>query len=185
MPMNQGFPAHRIRLVFCIGSEGAATAIWPGTSAGSQIAVPSRLDERKPASWSGRCRGGRGDRPGTSRAGKNPSGREPIKLAGAYKTKIGNCLILWTCLRHGRPGVPIEVKREYSGHQISVRIASLDDPSSKLYIDEKVVDTSKNQMGRGTLLRGAITDDRKTHIVEIKRPFVFITPAILVDGKKI
>jgi hypothetical protein len=81
--------------------------------------------------------------------------------------------------------MPIEVKREYAGHQIVVRIASGDDPSSKLYIDGNIADTSKIQMGRGALLRGAIHRDGNTHIVEIKRPFLFMTPTILVDGKKI
>jgi hypothetical protein len=75
----------------------------------------------------------------------------------------------------------IEAKCVFKGHQIVVRIA-LDEPSAKLYIDGKVVDTSEARSGRGSLLRGAIEDSEKTHLVEVKRIAVFTTPKIFIDG---
>ena len=81
--------------------------------------------------------------------------------------------------------MPIEVKRSFAGHQMAVRISAFDQNSSKLYIDGKVVDTTSNQFGRGTLLRGVITEKRKTHIVEVRRIFPFTKPRIFVDDEEV
>jgi hypothetical protein len=77
-----------------------------------------------------------------------------------------------------------EVERKYAGHQIVVKIAITDTPVSRLYIDGKVVDTSANSTARsGALLRGSITENEKTHIVEIKRIWPFTNPAVFMDGE--
>ncbi|MGJ0512782.1 hypothetical protein [Methylocystis sp.] len=77
----------------------------------------------------------------------------------------------------------IEVKCAFDGHEIVVRIAEFDTPTAKLYIDGKVVDSSEASFGSGSILRGSIERRGGHHIVEVKRPFYFKTPKILVDGQ--
>jgi hypothetical protein len=40
-------------------------------------------------------------------------------------------------------------------------------------------------MSRGTIVMGVITENGKTHIVEVRRPLIFTKPRILVDGKEL
>lgn len=61
----------------------------------------------------------------------------------------------------------------------------MDDPSCKLYIDGKVVDTTKVQSGRGALLRGSIEHEGETHVVEVIRRLKFTQPKITVDGTEL
>ncbi len=79
----------------------------------------------------------------------------------------------------------LEAKVEFKGHQIAVRISSMDDPSSKLYIDGKVVDSCKVQSGKGALLRGGLEHDGTNHVVEILRRRIFTWPRIIVDGTEL
>jgi hypothetical protein len=77
----------------------------------------------------------------------------------------------------------VEAKSIFNGHEIVARIAFWEQQAAKLYIDGKVVDTSSETTGNGSLLRGAIEDAGKTHVVEIKRRFSFTAPKIFVDNK--
>jgi hypothetical protein len=78
-----------------------------------------------------------------------------------------------------------EAKAEFLGHQIVVRIAVMDNISTKLYIDGVVADSCQALMGRGSIMMGVITESGKTHIVEVRRPLVFTKPRILVDGEEL
>jgi hypothetical protein len=76
-----------------------------------------------------------------------------------------------------------EAKCLFSGHEIIVRISVMDDPTTKLYIDGKVVDTCKSNVGKGSIVRGSIEKSGTIHIVEVHRRHSFTTPKIFVDGK--
>jgi hypothetical protein len=78
-----------------------------------------------------------------------------------------------------------EDKAEYLGHQIVVTIAATDNFSTKLYIDGVVADSCQTLMSRGTIVMGVITENGKTHIVEVRRPLIFTKPRIFVDGKEL
>jgi hypothetical protein len=75
-----------------------------------------------------------------------------------------------------------EAKAEFLGHQIVVRNVAI---STKLYIDGALADSCQTLMDRGTIMMSVITENGKRHIVEVRRPFIFSKPRILVDGKEL
>lgn len=79
----------------------------------------------------------------------------------------------------------VEAKAEFLGHQIAVRIAFMNEPAVKLYIDGVVVDTNTTGKGKGSIVRGVITENGKPHIVEVKRRRRLTRPRIFVDGKEL
>jgi hypothetical protein len=84
-----------------------------------------------------------------------------------------------------------ELKADFLGHQIAVHFSAnflaKISAESKLYIDGKVEDTSKDivAFANAALLRGSITENGKVHVVEIyARSGLFTTKwKIVVDGQ--
>lgn len=79
----------------------------------------------------------------------------------------------------------MQVKAEFFGHSIIVTKAL--GGTGKLYIDGKVVDTSALVSRHRAIMVGAITEDGKTHIVEISfgGSILRLKFVVCVDGKEI
>jgi hypothetical protein len=79
----------------------------------------------------------------------------------------------------------MQVKTEFLGHSIIVSNAFGHD--AKLYVDGKVVDTSKAGSRSRAFLVGAITEDGKTHLIEVfLGGSIFRKKLIIcIDGKEV
>jgi hypothetical protein len=81
--------------------------------------------------------------------------------------------------------VGAEVRADFSGHQIVAASFGTDD--NRLYIDGKLVDSSKYRSTKVAFLRGVVIEEERKHIVEVihRGKWTSKRLCILVDGTEV